>query len=80
MDYAAASAAARKFKSAVTRAKNKKDHDAVVAAVDDFEAYFATMGWPLPDNWATYDVAREDAVFAKRRAADNWLVFAVVGD
>lgn len=67
MDYTAANAAARKFKAAVTRAKNKKDHTGVVKAVRDFEKYFEDKNWPLPDNWAFFDVARNDAEFALRR-------------
>jgi hypothetical protein len=69
MDYAAANAATRRFKAALTRAKNQKNHDAVIKVADDMEAVFRAKGWPLPDAWARWDVAREDARFAKERAA-----------
>ena len=68
MDYAAANAANRRFKSALTRAKNKRDYDKVIAVVAEFHAFFAARHWPLPDNWATFEVAKEDAEHTKRMA------------
>lgn len=62
-------------KAAVTRAKNKRDWEAVVAAVDSFEAFMDNLNAPLPDNWALLDNAREDAKFEMKRAAaaGSWL-------
>ena len=72
MDYAAANAAYKRFKTALTRAVNKGDHDAVITVVDTTETYFAARNWPLPDYWSRFERAKEDAEWAKRRAASTW--------
>jgi hypothetical protein len=69
MDYDAANAACKRFKAALTRARNKRDPNAIIKVADDMEAFFNANGWPLPDGWALWDRAREDAHFALRRAA-----------
>lgn len=69
MDYDAANAACKRFKAALTRARNKRDPNAIIKVADDFEKFFADKGWPLPDNWSLWDRAKEDALFELRRAA-----------
>lgn len=61
MDYKAANKANSKFKSALTRARNKKDYRKVIAVIDATAAEFARNGWPLPDNWSHVEVLRDDA-------------------
>lgn len=72
IDYAAANAAARRFKSALTRATNKKDWKAVIKVADDFAAYFDSRDWARPDNWALWANAKDDAEFELRRASTRW--------
>lgn len=60
-------AAMRRFKSALTRARNRRDHRKVIAVVDDRRAYFAERDMPLPDDWALWANAREEAEFELRR-------------
>lgn len=59
-------------KAAVTRAKNKRDWEAVVAAVDAFETFMDNLSAPLPDNWALFDNARADAKFELKKTAMGW--------
>lgn len=49
----------RSIKSAVTRAKNRKDWDAVVQICDKAEAMFKESGFP--DCWADFERHRTDA-------------------
>lgn len=72
MDYDAANAAGKRFKAALTRAKNKKDPHAIIKVANDFTAFFESKGWPLPDNWSLWERAKEDAEFELRRAASHW--------
>ena len=56
----------RKHKAALTRAKNTKDPDKIIAACDAALASFDTYGWP--DCWSLWVRERSDAQFAKQRA------------
>jgi hypothetical protein len=67
IDYQAAQAACRRHKAALTRAR-KKGPEAVIEAVDRFYAEFDREGWPLPDQWHTWRVAKDDAIYELRRA------------
>jgi hypothetical protein len=49
----------RSLKSAVTRAKNRKDWDSIVQICDRAEAVFKEVGYP--DDWSFFDRARMDA-------------------
>lgn len=60
IDYAEAQRLYRKHKGALTRAK-KKGPDAVLEEVDAFYADFRHAGLPLPDDWARWERAKDDA-------------------
>lgn len=57
------SAAMKRFKSALTRAENRSDWRKVIEVADSFEHYFDERDLPLPDNWARWARAKEDAEF-----------------
>jgi hypothetical protein len=71
IDYVAANAAFRKFKSALTRAKNQKDHAKVVVVVNEFFEFFDSRDWALPDDWRRFDIARSDARLVLRRESTD---------
>lgn len=50
-------------KSALTRAQNRKDHKAVIAACDAFDSYWEARGH-FPDDWSRWARARDDAKLA----------------
>jgi hypothetical protein len=54
-----------KLKAALTRAKNSGDPKRVIETVDHAFKRFEEIGWP--DQWATWNIAREDALFALQR-------------
>ena len=59
IDYAAVQAEVPKMKAALTRAKKSGDPQKVIDVVDKAFARFDEIGWP--DNWHTFNIAREDA-------------------
>ncbi len=66
LDYPKLQAMSRKHKSALTRAKNSKNPDKIIAAC---EAFFTDFGDdPLPDNWSLWQRAKEDALHEKAMA------------
>ena len=65
IDYKAVTAASRRFKSALTRAKNRKDHAKIIEVCDQALAEFDRVGYP--DCWHLWQVAREDARYALAR-------------
>lgn len=65
-DYAALTRETRAFKSALTRAKNREDHAAVVEVCARALSRFDIIGYP--DCWAMFDAAARDARFAMQRA------------
>lgn len=71
-DYAVARAAVTRFKSALTRAQNKKDWHAVIKVAADFEQFFDAKGWPQPDDWSRWQRAADDARHALQRASNHW--------
>ena len=70
-DYTKLQAKFRKHKAALTRAKNSKDPDKIIAACD---AFFADFGDdPLPDNWSLWQRAKDDAEHEKEMAKPSSL-------
>lgn len=66
IDYARAKKEMPGLKSKLTRAKNSKDPQKVLAAVA--EAYAAFDSWgAFPDNWHLWESAKSDAEFAAAR-------------
>lgn len=66
IDYEAAKREMPGLKSKLTRAKNSKDPDKVLAVVK--EAYAAFDRWgAYPDNWHLFESAKRDAESAKAR-------------
>lgn len=55
----------RNFKSALTRAQNREDWEAVIRCANRFEEYFNARGI-FPDDWARWERAKEDATFRLR--------------
>jgi hypothetical protein len=53
-----------KLRSALTRAKNSKDNDKVIAACKHAFARFEIIGYP--DQWSNWQRARDDAENNKR--------------
>lgn len=66
-DYAAMNAQVRKFKSRLTRLKNKHDNTGIIKLWDEFEDWCNDNMWP--DNWRLWESAKEDAELALRREA-----------
>lgn len=64
-DYEAMRRELPKLKAALTRAKNSGDPQKVIDLVDRAFARFDEIGWP--DNWHTFNIAREDARFELMR-------------
>jgi hypothetical protein len=54
-----------RFKSALTRAENAKDWQAVIRCANRFEEHFVARGL-FPDDWARWQVAKDDATFRLR--------------
>lgn len=66
LDYPKLQAKVRKHKAALTRAKNSKDNDKIIAVC---KAFFADFGNdPYPDNWMLWQRAKEDAEHDKEMA------------
>ena len=61
----------RKFKSALTRAQNKKDPAAILAECKRFRDYYRDSVEPLPDSWARWQRAADDAYFDLLRAGKD---------
>jgi len=55
------------LKSSLTRVVNSKDNDKIIAECDRALAIFEEKGYP--DNWSNWERAKDDATFAKQRAA-----------
>lgn len=66
MSYTLTQAEFRKLKSKLTRAINSKDHDKIIATVDEAMSIFDDKGYP--DDWNRWNRAKEDAIVAKRYA------------
>lgn len=73
MSYTLTQAEFTKLKSKLTRAKNSKDPDKIIATVDEAMVIFADKGYP--DNWHNWERAKEDAIVAKRHAAVDAVSF-----
>lgn len=69
IDYAEAQRLFRKHKGALTRA-TKRGPEAVLIEVDAFFADFDAARLPLPDDYARWERAAEDARYAIRR--EGW--------
>lgn len=66
IDYAAVKKAWTRFKAALTRAKNSKDPDKVIAAIDAADAWFTEHKFPHPDAWPHWESLRDSALMSKR--------------
>lgn len=55
------------LKSRLTRVVNAGDPDKIIAECNSALAIFEDKGFP--DNWSNWERARDDAAFAKQRAA-----------
>lgn len=66
MDYKLTQAEFTKLKSKLTRAINSKDHDKIIATVDEAMSIFDDKGYP--DNWHRWQRAKDDAITAKHYA------------
>ncbi len=64
IDYTLANAATRKFKSALTRSVNRKDHKRTIQVANEFFAFFDDRGWSYPDQWHRWQITKDDAAFA----------------
>ncbi len=53
-----------RLKGALTRAKNSGVPSKIIDECDKAFARFDVIGWP--DNWATWQIARDDAMFKLR--------------
>ena len=71
-DYAACNMAFRRQKSALTRAINKGNPDLVIATVHKHKQEWeeAPFNGMWPDDWARWDRAHGDAVWALRLRVD----------
>ena len=59
--------AMRNFKSRLTQAETREDWPAVIATVLELDSFFEQYRLLLPDTWARFADARNDAVAALRR-------------
>ena len=59
----------RRHRTALTKAKNQGDHDKIIAVVDNAYSEWEASGWPLPDKWNIFVVAKRDAEYDKQRTA-----------
>ncbi len=57
----------RRFKSALTRAVNKKDWQGVLLQARKFRDYYRTSDEPMPDFWSRWQRAADDAYFNLQR-------------
>ena len=69
-DYAAMNAQVRKFKSRLTRLKNKGDNQGIIALWGEFETWCNEHMWP--DNWSLWERAADDAAQAMRIESGRW--------
>lgn len=67
IDYEAVKREWPKMKSALTRAKNRKDWKKVIAVCDAALDRFNDIGYP--DDWRLFESAKRDAQWAIQRAA-----------
>lgn len=67
-DNAKAQAQYRKFKTALTRAVNKKDWPGVLREAKRFRDYYETSDEPMPDFWSRWQRAADDAYYNLQRA------------
>ena len=61
-DYKRLNAMVRKHRSALTRAKNSKDPDKIIAACDAAFADFEKPENIYPDDWSLWQRAKDDAI------------------
>lgn len=61
----------RGFKTRLTRAQNSKDPLKVLAECRRFRDYYRTSDEPMPDFWARWQNAADDAYFELVRAGKN---------
>lgn len=59
----------RRHRSALTRVKKTSDPDKIIANVDKAETEWEESGWPFPDTWQDFIVARQQAKNEKRKMA-----------
>lgn len=57
----------RIFNRRLTLAENREDWHTVVGLVQEVATYFEQRSLPLPNGWARFERAREEAVAALRR-------------
>lgn len=67
IDYVLANASARRFKSALTRSVNKGDHKRTIQVANECFAFFDERGWPYPDRWHVWQIAKDDAMLVLSR-------------
>lgn len=72
IDYEAMNKSVRRHKAALTRAKNSGDPAKVIAAVDAAFAEWDQPGMAYPDSWHTWNIAKQDALFAQARQDGRW--------
>jgi hypothetical protein len=65
IDEAACRKAWIRFKGALTRARNSKNPDKVIAVIDDAERWFEDNKYPFPDAWPHWESLRDSARMAK---------------
>ena len=63
IDYAAANKMFRRQKTALTRAQNSGNPDAVITACWKTVREWESTGTPWPDSWANWDIAFGDAAY-----------------
>lgn len=66
MDYELIKRNWKRLKANLTRARNSKDPDKVIAAVDAAEKWFETNSQVFPDAWPHWQSLRDSARMAKR--------------
>lgn len=72
-DTPTARAKYRSFKSRLTRLTNTHDHAGLLALWAEFEGFYDSRNWPMPDDWRRWERAAEDAKLAiARKVVVTW--------
>jgi hypothetical protein len=68
MDYAAAQKRVKYYRGQLTRLQNKQNNSGIIALWAAMQFEFERNGWALPDSWARWQRAADDARYALQRA------------